>query len=74
MASLKRNTVTILDVAREAGTSYGTVSRLLNHNENVAKATRERVLLAIEKLGYIPNQQARSLVRADYRFVGSGFR
>lgn len=53
----KRRT-TLRDVAREAGVSYQTVSRVINDNDNVAPATRERVLLAIDKLDYRPNRAA----------------
>ncbi|MBB5791117.1 substrate-binding domain-containing protein [Jiangella mangrovi] len=44
--------VTIRDVARRAGVSNGTVSRVLNHHANVAPDLRERVLEAAEALGY----------------------
>ncbi|WP_225859231.1 LacI family DNA-binding transcriptional regulator [Streptomyces albicerus] len=52
---------TIRDVARAAGVSYQTVSRVINGNERVADATRERVMTAIGELGYRPNQAAREL-------------
>ncbi len=53
--------VTIRDVARAAGVSYQTVSRVINGNERVADATRQRVMAAIDELGYRPNQAAREL-------------
>lgn len=58
---------TIWDVAREAGTSKSTVSKVLRGQRHVAPATRDRVLAAIEHLGYRPNAAARTLVqrRAD---------
>ncbi|MBO6054771.1 MAG: LacI family DNA-binding transcriptional regulator [Oscillospiraceae bacterium] len=46
--------VTIHDVAREAGVSLATVSRVVNHSLVVSQATREKVLEAIEKVGYQP--------------------
>lgn len=52
---------TILDVARHAGVGVGTVSRVLNDHPRVAPATRERVLSAIDDLGYRPNPLARGL-------------
>jgi LacI family transcriptional regulator, galactose operon repressor len=52
---------TISDVARQAGVSTVTVSRVLNNAPNVNLATRRRVEQAIEELGYVPNVAARSL-------------
>ena len=50
------------DVARLAGVSHMTVSRVLNQPESVRPETRDRVRLAIEQLGYRRNSAARSLV------------
>jgi len=55
------NHITIVDVAREAGVSYSTVSRVLNNEAYVKETTRERVTDAVNALGYVANQQARSL-------------
>lgn len=55
---------TIRDVARRAGVSIGTVSRVLNGRPLVAESTRERVLAAIRELNYRPDGVARSLVSA----------
>lgn len=52
---------TLYDVAKRAGVSYQTVSRVINNSPNVATKTRDRVLRAIRDLGYRPNQAARSL-------------
>jgi LacI family transcriptional regulator len=52
---------TINDVAKRAGVSPVTVSRVLNGAPNVNAATRERVNQAIAELGYVPNVVARSL-------------
>ena len=52
---------TIADVAKLAGVSTGTVSRVMNGAENVHPETRARVQQAIEQLEYEPNFQARSL-------------
>lgn len=49
------------DVAKAAAVSHQTVSRVLNGHPNVRPATRERVLAAIEELGYRPNLAARAL-------------
>jgi len=51
----------IFDVARLAGVSHQTVSRVLNDHPNVREQTRLRVRAAIAELGYRPNAQARSL-------------
>ena len=53
--------VTIGDVARLAGVGRGTVSRVLNERANVDPATRERVLLAIKELDFVPSPTARRL-------------
>jgi LacI family transcriptional regulator len=52
---------TIRDVARKAGVSPATVSRVLNTSETVSPDLKERVLAAVRLLGYHPNSQARSL-------------
>lgn len=52
---------TLHDVAKLAGVSYQTVSRVVNEHPNVAAETRARVLDAIRKLDYRPNQAAKSL-------------
>src|SRR5579859_4216257 len=53
--------VTIADVAKVAGVSITTVSRILNNNDHVTEETRERVNQAIVKLGFVPNIQAQRL-------------
>lgn len=53
---------TLEDVARHAGVSYQTVSRVLNKSVNVAEKTRLRVEQAIEELRYVPNRLAQQLV------------
>ena len=57
----QRNAPTISDVAREAGVSPMTVSRVINGEDNVRAKTRETVDAAIRSLGYTPNSAARSL-------------
>ena len=52
---------TLEDVAERAGVSTATVSRCLNAPERVSAATRERVMQAVEALGYAPNFGARAL-------------
>ncbi|MDH4618785.1 catabolite control protein A [Brevibacillus sp. AY1] len=62
--------VTIYDVAREAGVSMATVSRVVNGNPNVKPMTRKKVLGAIERLGYRPNAVARGLASKKTTTVG----
>lgn len=52
---------TIVDVAKKAGVSVATVSRVVNGNYPVRESTRGRVQRAIEALQYVPNLQAREL-------------
>jgi LacI family transcriptional regulator len=52
---------TIKDVARHAGVSYTTVSHVLNKTRPVSSEARERVLVAVEALAYMPSALARSL-------------
>src|SRR5438105_1842740 len=54
---------TINDVARAAGVGIGTVSRVLNDNPFVKEATRQRVLAAVERLGYRASPAARAFGR-----------
>lgn len=61
---------TIYDVAREAGVSMATVSRVVNGNPNVKPSTRKKVLDAIERLGYRPNAVARGLASKKTTTVG----
>ncbi|MEW2305544.1 LacI family DNA-binding transcriptional regulator [Streptomyces sp. NPDC006655] len=58
------------DVARIAGVSQQTVSRVLNDHPNVRPATRERVLAAVRELGYRPNAAARTLATRRTRTLG----
>ena len=58
------------DVARLAGVSHQTVSRVLNGHPNVREQTRLRVRAAIEQLGYRPNRAARTLATGKSQFIG----
>lgn len=61
----------LVDVARLAECSISTVSRVLNDNPRVGKTERERVLRAVDKLGYVPNGSARALRSSRTRLVGA---
>jgi len=60
----------INDVARLAGVSKSTVSRVINDNENVSKITRKKVLNAADKLNYHTNKIAKSLSTNKTDFIG----
>ena len=62
--------VSIKDVAREAGVSIATVSRVINNVNVVSSNTKKRVDDAIEKLGYSPNIVAQSLKTQRSRSIG----
>ena len=61
---------TIFDVARLAGVSHQTVSRVINNHSSVRESTRERVRQAVEQLRYRPNAAARAMVGARSRSIG----
>jgi DNA-binding LacI/PurR family transcriptional regulator len=60
----------IRDVARLAGVSYQTVSRVLNDSPSIRASTKQRVLDVINEVGYRPNQAARALVTSRSRTIG----
>jgi len=65
---------TIKDVAREAGVSIATVSYVLNDSGAVSEATHQRVLQAVEKLGYRPSVIAQGLQARESRMIGYSWR
>jgi LacI family transcriptional regulator len=65
-----RRGITIHDVARQAGVSPMTVSRVVNGERNVRESTREAVLAAVKDLRYAPNPAARSLAGAQNARIG----
>ncbi|UQT49260.1 LacI family transcriptional regulator [Flavonifractor plautii] len=60
---------TISEVAKTAGVSVATVSRVVNGSPSVSHETQARVQEAIERLGYQPNVWGRSLRRGESRVV-----
>jgi LacI family transcriptional regulator len=62
--------VTLADIAREAGTSPSTASRALSGRGYVSPAARERLVATAERLGYVPNASARTLKQKTSRVVG----
>lgn len=61
---------TIYDVAAAARVSISTVSRVLNNPEKVNEDTRNAVLHAIQKLGFVPKAEARARALKDFRRIG----
>lgn len=66
----RRRGPSMADVAREAGVSGQTVSRVSNGKHNVDAETRERVLGAMRSLGYRPNSAARALRSGRFHSIG----
>ncbi|MEP3276858.1 MAG: LacI family DNA-binding transcriptional regulator [Stappiaceae bacterium] len=66
-----RSIPTLDDVAKTAGVSTATVSRCLNSPDRVVESTRQRVMSAVEKLGYTPNFGARILVAKRTFTIGA---
>jgi LacI family transcriptional regulator len=64
------NRVTVNDVARKAGVSQTTVSRVLNNYPQIKESTKQKVLKAINELGFSPNELARSMVNKKTRTIG----
>lgn len=62
--------MTIYDIAREAGVSASTVSRVINHKPGIKESTRQRVQELLERYHYTPDISARGLVTQASRFIG----
>ncbi len=65
-----RQSPTVFEIAKLAGCSIATVSRVLNRPESVAIDLRERILRIVEELGYVPNGSARALRSSRSRLIG----
>lgn len=62
--------ITLKDVAKQAGVSFKTVSRVINHEPNVSPETADKVKKAISDLNYVPNSAARNLSRGKAMAIG----
>ena len=62
--------VTIYDLAKEAGVSPATVSRILTGSTNVSEEKRQKVRQLIEKYDFVPNAMARGLTVSSSRTIG----
>lgn len=65
-----RQEANIYEIAREAGVSIATVSRVMNHSNTVSEKSTKKVLEAVKKLNYVPNNAARSLSTSISTTVG----
>lgn len=70
LTQLKKKTVTILDIARDAGVSPSTVSRVLSGNDRVDPEKRAAVLASTERLKFRPNAVAQGLARGRSQTIG----
>ncbi|MBR7058716.1 MAG: LacI family DNA-binding transcriptional regulator [Stomatobaculum sp.] len=62
--------MTIYDIAKEAGVSASTVSRVMNGKPGIGEKTRKRIQNLLKKYNYIPNESARSLSTSETRLIG----
>lgn len=69
---MKREKVTMKDIAKELNLSLATVSYVLNHSEKekISHDTRIKVMETAKRLGYVPNQTAKSLAKSRSNLVG----
>jgi DNA-binding LacI/PurR family transcriptional regulator len=66
----RKQQVSMADVAKLAGVSSQTVSRVSNGSPDVIESTRRQVIAAMNELGYRPNSAARALKRGSFRTIG----
>lgn len=66
----RKQQASVVDVAKHAGVSTQTVSRVINGSTEVRNATRQRVVAAMNELAYRPNSAARALKRGSFRTIG----
>ena len=67
---VRKRPLTMVDIAKIAGVSIATVSRVLNNSKSVKNETKKQVLKVIEEVGYEPNEIARELVTNTSRVIG----
>lgn len=67
---MKRQEANIYTIAKEAGVSIATVSRVINQSPTVSEKSRKKVLHAIENLNYVPNIAARNLSTSSSTSIG----
>ena len=64
------NEVTLRDVSAAVGLGMSTISRVLRNHGSFSKATRDRVMKAVDELGYVPNRIAGALASSGSNLVG----
>ncbi|QAY67009.1 LacI family DNA-binding transcriptional regulator [Paenibacillus protaetiae] len=62
--------VTIKEVAKQAGVSASTVSRVVSNSSKISEETKQKVRIVMEELGFHINQNARNLVRQSTKTIG----
>lgn len=62
--------VTIKDVAKQAGVSPGTVSKVMQNYDSISDETKQKVTKAVAKLGYVPNAMASNLSKRNFNRIG----
>lgn len=67
---MSKQEANIYEIAREAGVSIATVSRVMNHSASVSEKSTQRVMEAVRKLNYVPNSMARSLSTSVSTSIG----
>ena len=65
-----KNKISIYDIAKYSDVSPASVSYVINGKNKVSEETRQKVLKAIEELGYVPNHNARSLSTGKSHLIG----
>ena len=65
-----KNKISIYDIAKYSEVSPASVSYVINGKNKVSEETRQKVLKAIEELGYVPNHNARSLSTGKSHLIG----
>ena len=70
MSRLRKNKVSIRDIAKECNVSVATVSRVLNNSDAVKEETRNLIQKVIEKYNYKPNELARGLYTQRTKSIG----
>lgn len=66
----KKGNVTVSDVAKMAGVSTSTVSRVISNNPRISQATKDKVLKIMDEVGYYPNANAQSLAKNKTGTIG----
>lgn len=66
-----KDNLTVYDIAKMAGVSVATVSRVLNNSDRVAESTKEKIKTIIDKYDFKPNEVARSLCKKETKLIGS---